>query len=327
MHVTALVLLSTMLVQLQEAKVPAVGVGVIRDGKLQQVSVYGHLADGVPAPHDALFNVASLTKPVVTMLTLKLVAEGKWSLDEPLAKYWTDPDVAADPRAAKLTTRHVLSHQTGFPNWRWMAESKRLAFQFDPGTKFQYSGEGFEYLRKALERKFRQPLDRLAATHVFTPLRMTDTRFGWDARVDETRFARWHDAEGQNSYADHRDTNVNAADDLITTVEDYGRFAAYVLNGGGLPEKLFAEMATPQATMRPNASIGLGWEVHKDLTGGEYALIHSGSDRGVHAVVILLPKSRQGLIVMTNGDNGYRLYPPLVIESLDLGKELMERAK
>ncbi|MEA2465793.1 MAG: hypothetical protein QOJ98_3540, partial [Acidobacteriota bacterium] len=103
---------------LKENKVPALGVAVIRDGRLREVKVYGELAAGVPAPYDTIFNVASLTKPVVTMLTLRLVSVGKWDLDEPLANYWTDPDVASDPRAKQLTTRHVLTHRTGFKNWR-----------------------------------------------------------------------------------------------------------------------------------------------------------------------------------------------------------------
>jgi CubicO group peptidase (beta-lactamase class C family) len=48
------------------------------------------------------------------MLTLQLVAEGKWQLDEPLARDCVDPDIAADPRHLELTTRHVFSHTTGF---------------------------------------------------------------------------------------------------------------------------------------------------------------------------------------------------------------------
>ena len=79
--------------------------------------------------------------------------------------------------------------------------------------------------------------------------------------------------------------------------------------------------------MRDNAFLGLGWEVHPDLPGGEYALIHSGSDRGVNAVIILLPKSKQGLVVLTNGDNGYRLYERAVVESLTVGEALMKRAR
>jgi len=311
---------------LQENKVPAVGIGIIRDGKLKQVKVYGELQKGVAAPYDTIFNVASLTKPVVVILTLKLVSEGKWKLDEPLATYWVDPDIAGDPRHATLTTRHVLSHQTGFLNWRWLDESKKLIFHADPGTKFGYSGEGFEYLRKALEQKFGKPLAELSEQYVFGPAGMRDTQHAWSERTDESRFARWHDKEGKHAYPDHR-TDANAADDLLTTVEDYGRFGAYVLGGAGLSEAVFNDMVKVQSTMRPKVFMGLGWEIHKDFPNGEYALIHSGSDQGVNAVLILLPKSKQGLLVITNSDAGFMLYEKLVVESLDLGKELMARAK
>lgn len=96
---------------LQENHVPAAGIGIIRNRRLQQIQVFGELRKGQPAPYDTVFNVASLTKPIVSMLTLRLVTAGEWQLDEPLANYWVDPDVAADPRHRLLTTRHVLSHQ------------------------------------------------------------------------------------------------------------------------------------------------------------------------------------------------------------------------
>ena len=277
----------------KQHNIPAAGLGIIRDGELREVRVYG-------APYDTVFNVASLTKPVVTMLTMKLVSEGKWDLDEPLAKYWTDPDVAGDPRAAKLTTRHVLAHQTGFPNWRWLDESKKLQFHFDPGTKHQYSGEGFEYLRRALERKFHQPLDQLTKKYIFDPLGMRNTK--------------------------HEGPEPNAADDLLTTVEDYGRFAAWVMRGGDLPPALYADMVTPHAKFDPNAAMGLGWEVHTGFTNGEYALIHSGADTNVRALVMLFPKSKEGIVLLTNSDNGHEMYGKVVTDFLALGGEIMKRA-
>ena len=103
---------------LTDNNVPAVGIGIIEDGKIKYIKVLGELKKGVPAPDNAIFSVASITKPVVAMLTLKLVEAGQWDLDEPLFHYWIDPDIATDPLHKKLTTRHVLTHQTGFVNWR-----------------------------------------------------------------------------------------------------------------------------------------------------------------------------------------------------------------
>lgn len=306
---------------LAETKVPALGIGILKEGKLREVRVHGELMKGTPAPYDTIFNVASLTKPIVSLVTWRLIAEKKWQLDEPLARYWIDPDVAADPRHAKLTTRHVLGHTTGFKNWRFLEESKKLTFHSDPGTTLGYSGEGFEYLRHALEKKFGQSLPQLAQKYVFEPAGMRETRFTWDATLDESRFARWHDKEGKHAYPDHKTTRVNAADNLLTTVEDYGRFAAWVMNGAGLPEPLFAEMSAVHS-----GRMALGFERIGDLPNGEYALIHSGSDEGVQALVIVFPKSKEGLVLMMNGENGMQIYMRAIPQFLTYGKELMQRA-
>jgi len=91
-----------------------------------------------------------------------------------------------------LTTRHVLTHRSWFPNWRSLNAPNKLEFIADPGTKVNYSGEGLEYLRRALEKKFKQPLDQLARKRLFQPYGMKDTRFFWDASMDESRFAVPH---------------------------------------------------------------------------------------------------------------------------------------
>lgn len=313
---------------LKDNHVPALGIGIIREGGFREIKMYGELRKNEPAPVNAIFNVASLTKPVVAMLTLKLVNDGNWDLDEPLDHYWVDPDIANDPRHKKLTTRLVLSHQTGFKNWRWLHPSGKLAFDFDPGSKFQYSGEGFEYLRKALERKFSKPIEQLTDSLIFSPLGMEETRHAWDQYTDESRFARWHDTGGINAYLNHQKTSVSAADDLLTTIEDYGKFALHVLTGAGLDTAVYSEMIRPHVSTGGDRFMGLGWEMFLDLgPKKEYALTHSGSDQGVQTLVILLPISKQGLIIFTNGDNGYKLYEKIIVEILDIGREMMNRVK
>ena len=310
---------------LKENNVPAAGVGIIENGKLNYAKVFGELRKGGPAslaPANTIFQVASLTKPVVIMLTLQLVSSGKWNLDEPLANYWVDPDVQSDPRHKQLTTRHVLTHQSGFPNWR----SNKLEFMADPGTKVSYSGEGFEYLRRALEKKFNEPLERLAQKHLFRPYDMKDTRFFWDASMNESRFAVAHNKDGK-PYDIHKNTKANAADLLLTTIADYGHFATNVLKGNGLSQSVFNDMVRPQVQYPTgkNLFFGLGWMVMPELSNGEYALIHTGSDPGVSTVVVLFPKSQRGLIVFTNGDNGTQVWTKILAEAFEVGKEMLGR--
>jgi CubicO group peptidase (beta-lactamase class C family) len=285
-----------------KSHVPALAVATIEGGKVKDVHVFGTFENRKPAPRNALFNVASLTKPVVTLTVLKLVDAGRWDLDAPLSQYWIDPDIRDDPRHQKLTTRIILSHQTGFPNWRG---NHKLAFTAEPGTKYGYSGEGFEYLRRALEQKFGRTLQQLSDSVLFTPVGMTATSYGWNARRDASLFAEAHDSTG-TKIAEEKHTLPNAADWLVTTIDDYARFGAYVANGASLSPALFAEMVKTQSAVnaKNNEFMGLGWEVFRDLSNGEYLLLHTGRDDGVATLIVILPQSRRGLVVFTNGDKG-----------------------
>lgn len=295
---------------LEANNVPALGIGVIKEGKLQQVKVFGYTAKGIPAPYNAMFNVASLTKPVTAIVALRLVDQGKFDLDEPLFTYWTDPDVAADSNHRKLTTRLVLSHQTGFANWRWLNDDEKLRFAFEPGKGYGYSGEGYEYLRKALESKFKKPLQQLAKELIFKPLEMKDTRYIWDEHMDTSRYATGYDENG-NAYQPVKNTTANAADDLLTTIGDYGNFLVNLMNGDLLSAEVFNEMATPQVASEKGKHFGLGFEIY-DFGNGEYALAHGGADIGVRAIVFILPETKQGLLIFTNADTGGNLYETLV---------------
>jgi len=244
---------------LTEYNVPAVGIGIIKDGKLSECKVFGELRKGITANDNAIFTIASLTKTIVAMVTLKLVETKQWDLDEPLANYWVDPDIANDERTKRLTTRHVLSHQSGFPNWRNDIQSKKLGFQFEPGTKYQYSGEGFEYLRNALENKFHKSLESLSDSILFKPLNMNDTKYHWDKLIDESRYAFRHNNEGKE-YQESIQTNANAAYGLLTTIEDFTKFGIEVINKAGLSNDLFNNMINTQINIKNNIDQGLGWE-------------------------------------------------------------------
>jgi len=308
---------------LTQNNIPTLGIGVINNGKLQEIKVFGELKKGIAAPYNTIWNVASLTKPVTAIVALKLVSAGKWNLDEPLYKYWTDPDIANDPNTKLLTTRIILSHKTGFPNWRFMNESGKLDFKFKPGTKYQYSGEGLEYLRRALEKKFHKTLDQLANELIFQPLKMTDTQMIWDDKVDLSRYAINYDNKG-NAYEPTKNKTANAADDLLTTIKDYGTFLCSVMNSDGLSKKVFDDMTSHQVETKKNKYFGLGFEIY-DLGNNDYALSHGGADKGVQTIVILLPKTKQGLIIFTNVDDGYKVYEKLVNHYLgENGKKIIE---
>ena len=310
--------------QMEAAHVPAVGYVLIEEGKVVEQKVLGELSVGVPAPENTIFNIASVTKPVFAITVLKLIDRGELGLDEALHPYWVDSEIADDPRHKLLTPRIILSHQTGFPNWRWNNPDGKLAFAFEPGTQYGYSGEGMEYLRKAVEKKLGLSWTHLADSLIFTPLGMKDSRLIWDEEMEDAPFAKWHNGEG-GLYDTFKREHAVASDDLLTTMEDYAKFTLHVINGAGLSQELWKEMGSNQLTTEGDRVMGLGWELIRGLPEDEYGLVHGGSDMGVRARVAILPKSKSAFIMFTNGDKGQKLIDRWMVKRFDPQGELISR--
>ncbi len=312
---------------LKQYDVPSVAVAYIDNGKLAWTAVYGEQSPGVPASAKTLFNVASLTKPISAEVILRLASAGKLSLDEPISAYWVDPDVKDNPWQKLLTPRLCLSHQTGFTNWRYQTNNV-LRFQWEPGTRTGYSGEGYDYVARFAEKKMGQPFEELAQRYVFAPIGMKETAYSprdWFAG----RIAVAQGPKGEVQPATQ--STWSAADLLRTTIRDYASFVASVMHKDGLTDKIAAEqltstrnLASPEQLERlcaeakvsfpsdckGTAGMGLGWEV---LTlNGETIIDHSGADWGVHTLAFFLPERQSGMVVFTNGDKGAKLIKEVV---------------
>ena len=297
---------------LDQHRVPSIAVAWIDQGEVAWTRVYGQRADGVPATTGTLYNVASLTKPVFAEVVLRLAAQGRLSLDESLAPAWVDPDLATDPRHERLTPRLLLSHRSGFPNWR----SGKLAFQAEPGTAYGYSGEGYEYLRRFATRRLGAPINDLAREAVFDPLRLRSMSFTRQPWFDD-RVALGRDDSGRFMQPDFSERG-NAADLVYTTIGDYGALLAAVMNRSGLPaayarqrDSIHVLDAAARESCRAKLGdrcadrfgMGLGWSIleYPGLT----VRWHTGSDAGHKAMVFYFPERRQGAVLLTNGANGF----------------------
>lgn len=131
---------------------------------------------GLPVTAETVFEAASLSKPVFAYGVLKLIDQGKLGLDVPLTTYLPKPYIDGDERLNKITARIVLSHRTGFPNWRGKPS---LKICFTPGERFSYSGEGYIYLQRVVEHITGKPLNEYITEAVFTPLGMANSSYVW----------------------------------------------------------------------------------------------------------------------------------------------------
>ena len=187
---------------MRAAPVPGAVIGVIRRFELSWIAPLGVRAAGStdPVTSSTLFQAASLTKQVTTFAVFALRAQGKLDLDRPLVSYLDD---LSNPAARTVTARHILSHSSGFPNWRFAAAGQpapNLVPAFTPGSRYQYSGEGFFYLQRVLERITGIGFGQLVRDLVFQPLGMSSSTLAWDPET-EARTAVPHDRQGKSAKA------------------------------------------------------------------------------------------------------------------------------
>lgn len=314
---------------MKDGDVPGLSIAVIRNSEMLWHHAFGvkNADSKEPAGDDTIFEAASLSKPVFAYGVLKLADSGKLDLDAPLSKYLPAPYIENDDRLSQITARRVLTHTTGFPNWR--PQGQPLKIHFTPGQRFSYSGEGFVYLQKVVEQLTGQPLDAFLSKTVFEPLAMTSSSFVWQDRYDALK-ATAHNAAGRPT-SKRKSSQANAAASLHTTAADYARFVIAMLNGTGLKRETIKAMLTAQAkvdegcqncinsipTGRLSSSIswGLGWGLQQTEEGTSFW--HWGDNNGdVHCYIVGFPAQKTGVVVFTNSGNGHSIIPEIINEAI-----------
>lgn len=177
---------------MQKHQVPGVGIAVVEDGLLAWQGGFGlaNIVTGASIDDTTLFQAASLTKPLFAYVVLRLVDAGQMDLDERLVDTFLPSDLMETDWNNAITVRHVLSHQTGLPNWRSANdEAAPLQAAFAPGTAYSYSGEAFHWLQQVCETKTGLGLHDLVDQYLFTPAGLTDMAMLWlDYRDDREVF-------------------------------------------------------------------------------------------------------------------------------------------
>lgn len=219
-----------------------------------QLSIYQNSAKSPAilfnADSDAVFQAASLSKPVFSYIVMKLVDEGKMDLDTPVASYTGIDRFDDREMASRITPRMVLSHTSGLYNWAASPTSdewadSRISFHFAPDGCFCYSGEAYAFLQRAAEDVTGKSLDELAREYVFEPFGMRLSSYQWRDAYDSLAVYGFN-AEGQNM-GRWSGISPNSAYTLRTTSSEYLDFLTHaVLNGEGLSPATYKEWLTPR---------------------------------------------------------------------------------
>jgi CubicO group peptidase (beta-lactamase class C family) len=303
-------------------RVPGAALLVIRNRQIAWECYLGVREAGseIPVDERTVFEAASMTKPIAAHVALKLVDEGRLGLDAPLAGYFETLYLEDQPEHVKITARMVLQHSGGFPNWRPQGGS--LTVLHEPGTRYRYSGEGFLYLQRAMERITGQDYETLARERLLGPLGMEHSSHVWRDEEYPGSAAAGHGGDGAVKENRRLYTRANAAYSLYTTARDYAAFVLEAMRmGEGDAHSL--SPATRDVMLRPSGPptgsepmerrgrrggdepcYGLGWLV-ETLPSGARRVRHSGSNgTGFRSYVEFDPEAGHGLLVFANGVGG-----------------------
>jgi CubicO group peptidase (beta-lactamase class C family) len=270
----------TMRALVDEGRLAGVTTLVARHGKVVYLDAYGvqDLATKKPVASNTIFRIASMTKPIVGVAMMMLWEEGKWTLDDPVARHipeFAGLKVATSrgevPQTTPMTMRQLMSHTAGFDVNEGYAKANlresdlqamidklsKLPLAAQPGTDWRY-GPSVDIQGYLVEKLSGQKLDVFLRTRIFEPLGMKDTGFWVDAsnvnRVTSV-FTYGPDKRIMTGPS-QRDPSLKPAflsgsGGLFSTTDDYFRFAQMMLNGGQANGKRFLKASTVEL-MRTN---------------------------------------------------------------------------
>ena len=286
-----------------EASVPGLSIAVVgRDSIWTRGYGVTHADGGDSVGPETLFEAASLSKPIFARMVLMEVGRGTIQLDAPLADYWEYPDLESVPGRQRITARMVLSHRSGLPNWR---RDQPLSIEFEPGERFQYSGEGYVYLEGVLTHLRGADLEQRAQEMVLAPGGMTRSSFVFDGSAPDHAIP--HDEEGRPREKRPAPPPGNPAASLHTTAMDYGRFIQQLLMEMRADPSVLATVTDEATPVADGVAWGLGWGL--EYPGGRTtpALWHWGDNGPFKAFVYLDPEEGRGFVFFANGMNGLAL--------------------
>ncbi|MFL5403107.1 MAG: serine hydrolase domain-containing protein [Gemmatimonadales bacterium] len=338
---------------LELASVPGLGIAVVDGGKTW-IRGFGRAIEepSESVSDQTVFEAASLGKPIFAYAVLRLVDAKILDLDRPLFEYLPIPE-ANNPRMKRVTSRHVLSHTTGLPNWR--QQPGPLEPAAEPGKSFSYSGEAYFYLQRVVEAVTGKAFPRVMREQVLDPLGMKETSYVWLPEF-ESRMAAGYDTHeqrldvqsviGRRTLAIAQDWGrpltdwryedasravrlvnpqwpilplymvPNAASSLLTTTRDYAKFLARLVASSDAPRLDLSE-ATRHAMATPQVRLNsaLYWGLGWGIQRDEHGevLWHWGANNSFRNFVIADQINHRAVVVFTNSENGPRIYERVIV--------------
>ena len=315
---------------LRSLRIPSAGLALIDGGRLAWARAYG---DGTSVR--TLYQAASLSKLAAAVAALRLVQDRRLDLDADVdrdLRSWKLP-ASELARGRPVTLRGLLSMTggVGVPGFlgyapgaplpdlgqildgRPPAASPPVRVAYVPGSRYLYSGGGYQVVQALVEDATGRPFADAARELVLAPAGMADSTFAQPLPERlAARAARGHRADGSELPGGWRVMPELAAAGLWSTPTDLARLLVEIGRAYRGEGSALLERATARAMLAPQngGPYGLGGAVAG--SGRGLVLAKRGQNLGYQGYLVLYPEAGQGLVVMTGSDNGTTLAEALV---------------
>jgi len=295
-------------------RLPALSIALVNREGLVWERHYGK------ATPRSVYRVGSVSKLFTDLAVMKLVEQGKVSLDAPLPKILPGWQML-DPRGKQITLRQLMAHRAGLVRepargnyFDDRCDSLEETIQslmktrliYEPGTRTKYSNAGIALVGYTLEQFTGQTFASLLREMLLEPLGMTASSF---APNEQTRqnlapAVMWN-YSGREFAAPTFELGSYPAGCMYSTVADQGRFLRMLVNKGRLDgkqvvaAKTLEEMWTPQFT-KEKQGFGLGFVIGQ--LDGKRVVRHGGAIYGFSTDLVALPEEGLGVVVCSSRD-------------------------
>lgn len=291
---------------------------IINNGKIVYSfkNGFANKAQQIPITSSTIFEGASISKPVFAFFVMTFVEDKSLDLDKPLYQYLPKEEIAHDKRYKKITARMVLSHQSGFQNWREDDADKTLKIQFEPGTGYFYSGEGYQYLAEVLKHILKtdwKGLEKEFQKRIAKPLGLKNTVFIQNDEIRKQKATPYDENSNEidwknNYWFQKNDTVFSAPASIHSEITDFSKWMITVMNKELLSETSYQELLQAHSKI-PDQDIPLSYTL--GFVKPEIPLtnlyMHGGNNIGFTSYFVLDTEKKWGYVLFTNSEYGEQL--------------------
>jgi CubicO group peptidase (beta-lactamase class C family) len=307
--------------------VPGVSIAVVHHGQIEWARGFGFATEGTTrVTADTMFQAGSISKPLAAMAALRLVQQGKLTLDTDVNKTLTSWKLPASKAAdgKPVTLRELLTHTGGttvhgFPgyakgehvptlvqvlNGEKPANTPAIVIAAEPGSRWNYSGGGYTIMQQMLIDVTHEPFPKLLHDTVLEPIGMTHSTYEQPLPDKfSSEAATPYDGKGSPIAGGPHTYPEMAAAGLWTTPTDLARYILEVQTSlHGKSNKVLTQSMTKQMVTPGQGSWGLGLEIGGSTPNPYFS--HGGDDAGFVSLFVGYESNGDGAVVMTNAQDG-----------------------